>query len=69
MKRLVGFSEKGGPLSISVSTNSQAVMGAVNVMMTRKTMDIALDQNAQLLQSLPQAPGPAHMGQNVDLFA
>ncbi len=56
-------------MSISVSTNSQAVMGAVNVMMTRKTMDIALDQNAQLLQSLPQAPGPAHMGQNVDLFA
>ena len=56
-------------MSISVSTNSQATMGMVNVMLTRKTLDIAMDQNAQLLQSLPQAPGPAHMGQNVDLFA
>jgi hypothetical protein len=44
-------------------------MGLVDIAMTRKTMDIALDQNAQLLQSLPQVPGPAHMGQNVDLFA
>ena len=65
---LVG--KKGeGNVSISVSTNSQATMGIVNVAMTRKTMDIALDMNAQLLQSLPQAPGPAHLGQSVDLFA
>ena len=44
-------------------------MGLVNVAMTRKTMDIALDMNAQLLQSLPQAPGPSHLGQNVNLLA
>ena len=44
-------------------------MGLVNVAMTRKTMDIALDMNAQLLQSLPQAPGPSHLGQSIDLFA
>lgn len=42
-------------------------MGIVNVAMARKTMDIAVALNAQLLQSLPQAPGPAHLGQNVDL--
>lgn len=56
-------------MSLSVSTSSGAVMGVVNVAMTRKTMDIALDQNAQLLASLPQAPGPTHLGQSVDLYA
>lgn len=56
-------------MSLSVSTSSGATMGVVNVAMTRKTMDIALDQNTQLLASLPQAASPAHLGQSVDLFA
>ena len=54
-------------VSLSVSTNSQATMGIVNIAMARKTMDIAVDMNAQLLQSLPQAPGPSHLGQGVDI--
>jgi hypothetical protein len=44
-------------------------MGAVNIALTRKTLDMALTHNTQLLQSLPQAPGPSHLGQSVDLLA
>lgn len=55
-------------MSMSVSPSSHEVMGLVNVALTRKTLDIARDQNTQLLQSLPQAPGPSHLGQGIDTY-
>ncbi|GEM_PF-5117262 len=55
-------------MGLSVSTNSKAIQGVVGLMMARKTMDIALDQNSQLLESVPKAPGPSHLGQGVDMF-
>lgn len=55
-------------MSVSVSLNTEATMGVVNVVMARKTMDLARDLSAQLLQSLPPAPQPEHLGQNVNLL-
>lgn len=55
-------------MSMSVSPSSQDVMGLVNVALTRTVMAIAQNTNAQLLQSLPQAPGPSHLGQGIDAY-
>lgn len=40
---------------------------AVGLTMLKKGMDQQQSQVAQLLQAMPQAPQPAHLGQNVDM--
>lgn len=43
--------------------------GAIQLMTMKTSMDQAAGQVAQLLQALPPAPGPAHLGQNIDVSA
>lgn len=42
---------------------------AIGTLMLKKGLDQSAGQVAQLLQALPQAPQPAHLGNSVDVRA
>lgn len=67
MENLVTRKE-GSPVNVSSATGPAGILAEASITMLRKTLDMATDQNAQLLKALPQAPGPGHLGGGVDLY-
>lgn len=55
-------------MNVSPAASSGAVLDQVNLSLLRKTLDMAANQNAQMLKSLPQVQGPGHLGRGVDLY-
>ncbi|MCE1238831.1 MAG: YjfB family protein [Azonexaceae bacterium] len=54
----------------AVSSATQARTGdAVNTLVLKKAMDIQAQTAAQLLQALPQASNPPHLGNSIDVKA
>lgn len=45
------------------------VKDVVGITMLKKGLDQSQNQMAQLLQALPPAPQPAHLGKGVDVLA
>lgn len=53
---------------IRLSISASAANDAVGISMLRKSMDTEKQQAAQILEALPPvAPGPSHLGQNIDI--
>lgn len=55
-------------MSMAVQTAAEAGLGGAIQLLTQRTaMHQTASQMAQLLQTLPPAPPPAHLGNSVDV--
>lgn len=53
---------------IHLSLSASAANDTVGITMLRKSMDTEKQQAAQILETIPPiAPGPSHLGQNIDI--
>lgn len=55
-------------MNVSSAAGPAGISAEASTKLLRKTLDMATDQNAQLLKALPQAAGPSHLGGGVDLY-
>lgn len=56
-------------MNLDSLAGAASVRDAVSISMLKKGLDQSQNQMAQLLEALPPAPQPAHLGNSVDTLA